>query len=399
MTFLITFTAAGWDFVGEAKNGLHEIWQMPEGGGYPILSTFGSYVPPELSGEGTPESPYLISNAAELSSIRHIDPNVHYRLTQNIDLSGTIWSVPVIDEVAGVLDGNGFAISNLKIVCDDECGLIKVIQDSGHISNLGIVDANVVGMGWSTGILAGSNNGRVTRCYSTGSVSGGNNVGGLLGGNDGEVMMCYSTSSVSGNSGVGGLVGDNGGEVINCHSAGSVSGICRVGGLVGDNGGEVIYCYSTASVSVSGTCLAVGGLVGDPYTMQETQGIVNSFWDAELCGLFECTHRVGLTTAQMQTKRTFVYAGWDFVGESVNGTDDIWDICEGLSYPRLRWQIPSADLTCPYGITMLDFSILALAWQSTPTVTNWDPECDLDGDEHIGAGDLAIACEQWLEGI
>jgi len=31
-------------------------------------------------------------------------------------------------------------------------------------------------------------------------------------------------------------------------------------------------------------------------------------------------------------------AGWDFVGETANGTEDIWWILEGQDYPRLWWQ-------------------------------------------------------------
>jgi len=46
----------------------------------------------------------------------------------------------------------------------------------------------------------------------------------------------------------------------------------------------------------------------------------------------------GRSTAQMQNAATFLNAGWDFVGESENGTDDIWMICEGKYYPRLQWE-------------------------------------------------------------
>jgi hypothetical protein len=40
----------------------------------------------------------------------------------------------------------------------------------------------------------------------------------------------------------------------------------------------------------------------------------------------------------MQTASTFLDAGWDFVGETANGTEDIWKIAEGLDYPRLWWE-------------------------------------------------------------
>jgi activating signal cointegrator complex subunit 1 len=42
----------------------------------------------------------------------------------------------------------------------------------------------------------------------------------------------------------------------------------------------------------------------------------------------------------MQTAATFLAAGWDFVGETDNGTDDVWWILEGQDYPRLSFDPP-----------------------------------------------------------
>ena len=47
---------------------------------------------------------------------------------------------------------------------------------------------------------------------------------------------------------------------------------------------------------------------------------------------------VGKTTAEMQMRGTFLEAGWDFVDETANGTEDIWWIDEGKDYPRLAWE-------------------------------------------------------------
>jgi len=41
----------------------------------------------------------------------------------------------------------------------------------------------------------------------------------------------------------------------------------------------------------------------------------------------------------MQTAGTFLDAGWDFVDETANGTEDIWWILEGQDYPRLWWEL------------------------------------------------------------
>jgi hypothetical protein len=43
----------------------------------------------------------------------------------------------------------------------------------------------------------------------------------------------------------------------------------------------------------------------------------------------------------MQTAKTFLDAGWDFVGETANGPEDIWRILEGKDYPRLWWETHS----------------------------------------------------------
>lgn len=39
----------------------------------------------------------------------------------------------------------------------------------------------------------------------------------------------------------------------------------------------------------------------------------------------------------MQTAGPFLEAGWDFVGETANGTEDLWWILED-DYPRLWWE-------------------------------------------------------------
>jgi hypothetical protein len=52
----------------------------------------------------------------------------------------------------------------------------------------------------------------------------------------------------------------------------------------------------------------------------------------------------GMTTSEMQTPNTFIEAGWDFVDETANGTEDIWWILEGQDYPRLWWEPTDYDL-------------------------------------------------------
>jgi len=68
-------------------------------------------------------------------------------------------------------------------------------------------------------------------------------------------------------------------------------------------------------------------------------GVVTAcFWDTQTSGQAKSDGGTGKTTAQMQTAKTFLDAGWDFVGETKNGTEDLWWILEGKDYPHLWWE-------------------------------------------------------------
>jgi len=193
------------------------------------------------------------------------------------------------------------------------------------------------GTGDCVGGLAGRNTGTVTQCCSSRAVSssGVNGyVGGLVGLNDnGVVTGCYSTGPASGSQFVGGLVGYNSrGTLTRCYGAGPVSGGNIIGGAVGYNEqGSLTQCYSTGTVS---GVPPVGGLVG----VNNWADVTQCFWDTQASGQTSSAAGTGKTTREMQTAKTFLDAGWDFVGETANGTEDIWWILEGKDYPRLWWE-------------------------------------------------------------
>jgi len=68
------------------------------------------------------------------------------------------------------------------------------------------------------------------------------------------------------------------------------------------------------------------------------EGCDHLILDTQTSGQANSTGGTGKTTAEMQTATTFLEAGWDFVGETANGTEDIWWILEGQDYPRLWWE-------------------------------------------------------------
>jgi hypothetical protein len=258
-----TFTDAGWDFVGERHNGTTETWQMPAGGGYPVLSFFHIDIPFPLAGSGTAAQPYLVSDANELGMVSWYPVHCYFKLTGYVDLSGINWSVPVVPAFSGCFNGNDCIISSMQISGGGYLGLFGVLRDQGRIRSLCIDGASVSGNGSNVGGLVGFNDlGIISNCHFTGSLSGGYHVGGLVGCNHrGIVSDCYSTALVSGEDSVGGLVGlnYNDGGVSNCHSTGDVSGLDYVGGLVGRNHSSLSKCFSIGDVN-GVSC--VGGLVG-----------------------------------------------------------------------------------------------------------------------------------------
>ena len=331
----------GWDFTGQNHLSMEGIWYMPANGAHPELSLLAGSMPLEPDGNGTPESPYLISTSEELASIWY-RPLAYYRLDADIDLSGINWNGAVIPWFGGSFDGDGHAVTELTIEGIRNLGLFGVLGSDGSINNLGIVDANITGSGSLIGALAGCNvGGSITNCFKTGVVrattSSSDYVGGLVGTNDhGSILSCFSTGLTSGAGGyVGGLVGrNNAGHILSSYSTGSVSATGTrytgnyFGGLVGDNyDGQITGCYSATSIQVYADGRSVGGLVGYDHGGLITRCI----WDLDLSGLgFSAGGGIGLTTAEMQTALPFLEAGWDF--------ESVWMICEGKDYPRLQWE-------------------------------------------------------------
>jgi WD40 repeat protein len=343
----VAFSPDGTLVLTGSEDGTARIWKLE------TASPYGG-------GTGEPINPYLIYTAEHLNAIGS-EPNdwdKHFKLMADIDLSGYLYDAALIapdvdtdkyyyqgTPYTGVFDGNGHTISHLTITGVSYLGLFGELASGAEVKDLGVVDVNISGSGDRAGGLLGHNRpgAIVIRCYSTGTVNGDDNIGGLVGNNKGHMIQCYSSSAVSGNYIVAGLLGANEGQaaVIDCYSTGAVNGDDAVAGLVGFNLGDVTRCCSAGTVTGD---LRVGGLVGWTYG-----SIASSLWDIQtsgqtnMCGRKEegasgCDDSLGKTTAEMQTAGTFLEAGWDFIDETTNGTEDIWWILEGQDYPRLWWE-------------------------------------------------------------
>jgi hypothetical protein len=338
-------------FIGWAYN---PVWTIDEGKDYPRLwwenmpgKTITTISPFEdVAGAGTEIDPYLIYTTDELNMIRQYpyEWDKHFKLMTDIDLSRYAGeSFEIIGRYSwpftGVFDGSGHTISNFTYTSTSRTyiGFFGCVKE-GTIKNLGLIYPNIGdGMMYEIGSLVGYlQMGIIKNCYTQGgSVAGLEHAGGLVGANSsGIITSSYATSSVTGTAEIGGLVGENSSGVItNCYTNGIVSGDWCVGGLIGVNSSGTITTSYAAS-NVSGDFWSVGGLVGE----NSSGEVTDSFWDTQTSGQVTSDGGAGKTTAEMQTISTFLGAGWDFMDETANGTDDIWDICETVDYPKLAWQ-------------------------------------------------------------
>ena len=209
----------------------------------------------------------------------------------DIDLSSYSNWDPIGDNTAGftgVLDGNGYTISNLTINRPDEdyVGLFAIIGDpntmtGGEVRNLGIDAVDILGNN-ASGLAVGSF-GTITNCYVTGDVTGNESAGGLVVQNMGIITNSYATGNVTGcGMGAGGLVGNNaqGGSISNSYASGIVIGYgAYIGGLVGMNYSANIsnsFAFSEVTGNGDGSGVLVGyhvlGSISNCYAVGKVTG-------------------------------------------------------------------------------------------------------------------------------
>ncbi|MGD1042982.1 MAG: GLUG motif-containing protein [Sedimentisphaerales bacterium] len=312
--------------------------------------------------------------------------------------TGSVTGYYFVEYVGGLVGNNAAgsisnSYSSAAVIAEDQCnyfgGLVGV--NSGSISS-----CHAMGMVYSVdeysndfGGLVGANSGSIEKCYSMGDVNcgyGSQCLGGLVGYNwtGGNIKNCYSTGniySVYTSADLGGFAGVNGGAISNCYATGNVSGYTILGGLVGQNDNSISNCYSTGIVTGSFSC---GGLIG------RNNSIFSGCYYLITSGPND-GFGTPLTEAQMKLKASF--AGWDFSGETANGTNDFWWLCnEGLEYPRLWWQYLPGDIACPGMVGIEDLAVLCEQWLLSEIPADVVPS---GGDGIVNFVDFAVFAEQW----
>lgn len=385
-------------------------------------------------GTGTLSSPYRIRTAEQLLMIDTLESHWDkiFVLTGDIDLAGTVYNAPIIASVlynsatafSGTFDGAGFSIRNLE----GSSGLFGLIRN-GLVKNLRVENANITGA-VIAGIICNFNQGgTISNCFTSGTIEGLYDIGGICGWSfreyKGELMYipgwtwpdidmpvitgCLSTADVttrcpsnsmtylSWNT-AGGLCGyAEDAQLNNNYTKGTIQGIgcwhmadvainVKNGGLAGQvENCTILNCYSASTV-VSGLAYSTpGGLCGR--VTGSGNYLAGNYWDTQVSGQLTSAFGAPKTTAQMKTMGT--YSGWDFTG--------IWRICDGMNYPRLKWEpLPVGDFVCPEGVELADVIFMADQWLLTgPSDADIAPTAS---DGKINLQDFALLTLHWMEG-
>ena len=349
-------------------------------------------------GSGAAEDPYQIADSDDLLELGATtdDYDEHFIMTADIDLCGHVFGVAVIaadeDKITtgfngnaftGVFDGMDYRVLNLTIdtagIDKDYLGLFGQINDGGQVKNLGMENASITTdtSSYYIGGLCGRNYGTISCCWLNINVSGNSHVGGLCGFNDGTIDRCYVTGSISGSGAdpwrLGGMCGANGGSISDCYTTTSITGGSYsgyLGGLCGWSNGAISNCYATGTIAGENS-QHLGGLCGN-----NNGGLITScFWDIETSGQTWSDGGTGLTTTNMKMQITFSNSHWDFI--------NIWNIGENQTYPYLR-KFSAADINKDHIVNLFDLAILCEQWMdgadSTPGITYKVGDCDMEID-------------------
>ena len=222
-------------------------------------------------------------------------------------------------------------------------------------------------------------------------IEGAKNIGGLVGYMTGSSLIskCIvggiidATGAPSNNGSVGGVVGElDNGTIENTFSTINVSiteGIYN-GAFVGHvQEGEIRYCYSYGEVT-STQSSSIGGFAG----IVTSYGTVeNCLWDTEVSGVSGSSGDVeGKTSAEMKELCTYLNAGFDFEGETENGTENVWGInsSDNFLYAFLDFQGYTHDATCCQApLTIASQMYFGTTTTSTINLSSFVSDDDCDG--------------------
>ena len=253
----------------------------------------GSIATSFSGGNGTAESPYLISTGAEMALLLekckqgYLEVRGYYKLTSDLVMNADFekykdWgSTPPKNRwnpqgsFGGSFDGDGHTIYGLYSNSEESAvGLFSVVQE-GSVSNLTISHSYIRGEN-QVGSICGQLSWRaaIINCRNYGIVQGSNSVGGIVGESyqrAEDCKYCVNEGEVTGKNGVGGIIGartypQTGWKCVSLsYNTGNVTGEESVGGIIGAFGAATGECTIENCFNIgviTGTVNQIGGIAG-----------------------------------------------------------------------------------------------------------------------------------------
>ncbi len=251
-----------------------------------VVNATGSEIPGKLNGgtvtgSGSSDSPFLISNAAGLKWFRDkvnsaTETDNYYllacaKLMNDIVLDSSEAWTPIAPNTisiggtdygyCGTFDGNGHTISGLNVNGSFQCAGLFGVVTGGTIKNLtvagSVASSSATTPSGAGGIVGKAKNSTIEACANLSSVSAKQYVGGIAGQIMGTIVRdCYNVGTVTGDGTAGGIVGktfqaphESHNMIANCYNVGNVGNVGNVssscvGGILGDDGTDsVSNCY------------------------------------------------------------------------------------------------------------------------------------------------------------
>ena len=314
---------------------------------YGNWSTIYNFTVTEIDSENTNK----INDVYELAYLANTSSLWSYSYEQTSDLDLTDVSLTPIGnsttKFTGSYDGGGYAITNLTIDSTADYQGMFGYSYYATLKDIHLESAEVSGGDLVGGLVGRLWAGTMSECSISGKVSGNEKVGGLAGAISGSstVTSCYAVSTVSGSEDVGGFSGycyaasRNILVISDCYDKCTITGTTSGAGYIG---GFVGYPYNYMGSQSFTNCYSASTITGEDstlygFTQISSSGRLNNcFYDNTL---FYSTvdSASGEETIYMKTKSTFTDAGWDFSGETANGTDYIWNQSANVNsgYPYL----------------------------------------------------------------
>lgn len=230
-----------------------------------ILAVLLTAALPALAAEPTANEVYIYnaSGLRLLSERCRLDTasrGLTVRLMGDIDLTGEKFEpIPIF---SGTFLGGGHKITGLALEkMGSVQGFFRYLTAEARVEGLHL-EGTVApgGTAGTVGGIAGENLGIITGCSFTGTVAGGDRVGGLVGSNGlmAIVENCEFRGELRGSHFTGGIAGENLGVIRMCHNSGNINAEAR------DNRVELqdIDLQTVVSSESAGTVTDIGGIAG-----------------------------------------------------------------------------------------------------------------------------------------